>query len=67
MDKFAERLKELRRDKNLSCEQLAKAINVTKTSIIRWENSKADIKREYLIELARFFNVSIDYLVGIER
>ena len=67
MNKFAERLRELRKEKGLSCEQLAKEIGITKTSIIRWENSQADIKGEYLISLAKLFNVSIDYLMGLEN
>jgi len=67
MSIFAERLRELRTEKNLSCENLAKKIGVTKTSIIRWENSQADIKGEYLIALSKFFGVTVDYLLGLEK
>ena len=63
--KFAERLKELRTEKNLSCMQLGKAIGVSDTSIVRWENKQADVKGDSLILLSKFFGVSTDYLLGV--
>jgi transcriptional regulator with XRE-family HTH domain len=66
MGKFAERLKELRIDKGLTCMELGKAIGVSDASIVRWENKQADIKSEYLILLAKFFQVTTDYLLGLE-
>ena len=66
MEKFAERLKELRIEKGLSIQALAKEVNIGSSSICRWENCQADVKGSQLIILAKYFNVSIDYLMGLE-
>lgn len=65
MYKFSERLKELRIDKGVGQIELAKAINVSKGIISLWENDLREPKMSNLIELAKYFEVSIDYLVGI--
>lgn len=67
MKKFAERLKELRTEKGLSIQKLAKEVKIGSSSICRWENCQADIKGSQLIVLALFFNVTIDYLMGLEN
>ena len=67
MEKFAERLKELRIEKGLSIQGLSKATKIGVASICRWENQLADVKGTQLIVLARFFGVSIDYLMGLEN
>ena len=67
MEIFAERLKELRLEKNLSLEQLAKLIKIGSSSLSRWEKCQADVKGSQLIVLAKFFNVSTDYLLGLEN
>lgn len=66
MDKFAERLKELRVEKGLSIQALAKQVKIGSSSICRWENSQADVKGSQLVVLAKFFKVSTDYLLGLE-
>lgn len=66
MEKFAERLKELRIEKGLSIQALAKEVNIGSSSLCRWENCQADVKGSQLIILAKYFNVSIDYLMGLE-
>lgn len=65
MDAFAKRLKELRIEKGLSLEQLAKEINVSDVAIGRWERKLRIPNIEVLIALAQFFNVSADYLLGL--
>ena len=66
MEKFAERLKELRIEKGLSIQALAKEVNIGSSSICRWENCQADVKGSQLVILAKFFKVSIDFLMGLE-
>ena len=63
---FAERLKELRLEKNLSLKELAKEIGVSDIAISRWENELRIPNIESLVELAKFFGVSSDYLLGLE-
>lgn len=63
---FCERLKELRIEKGIGQTELAKAINVSKGIISLWENNLREPKLSNLIVLAKYFGVSIDYLVGLE-
>jgi len=62
---FGERLRELRNEKGLSCVALGQKIGVRDSTIVQWENNKHDIKGEYLVKLAKFFGVSVDYLLGL--
>ena len=64
---FCERLKELCIEKGVGQIELAKAINVSKGIISLWENGLREPKLSNLITLARYFDVSIDYLVGLEN
>lgn len=67
MEKFAERLKELRLEKGLSIQGLAKEIGISSSSLCRWENCQADVKGSQLVILAEYFGVTIDYLMGLEN
>lgn len=62
---FAERLKELRAERGLSILALGQAIDVSDATICRWENGISDIKSDQLVLLARLFDVSTDYLLGL--
>lgn len=64
--KFGKRLKELRLEKGLSQETLAKKLNVAFNTISDWENGKHEPDFKMLMTLARFFDVSSDYLLGLE-
>ena len=64
--RFAERLKELREERGLSQQQLAKEVGLTDSAIGFWELNKRVANIEAVIKLAVFFDVSIDYLVGLE-
>lgn len=59
-------IKKLREEKGESQEQLATAIHApNRETITRWENGSRDLKREHIIALAKHFNVSSDYLLGL--
>ncbi len=62
---FAERLKELRYEKGLNQVELAKQLGVSNGVISLWENGLREPGMYSLIQIARFFDVSIDYLVGL--
>ena len=66
MEIFATRLKELRQEKGLSLEELAKEVKIGSSSLCRWENCQADVKGYQLVILAKYFDVTIDYLMGLE-
>ena len=61
---FNVRLKELRKEKNVTQIEIAKMLNMSKMAISHWENGNSEPSIEQLKVLARFFDVSIDYLVG---
>ena len=60
------RLKQLRIKKNIKQQDLAQALNVTKQSVSNWENGKRLPNIEILIQLADYYNCSLDFLVGRE-
>ena len=61
---FATRLRELRTEKNISQHTLAQATGLTQTAITYWETAQRVPNLKAVILLARYFEVSIDYLVG---
>ena len=63
--KFAERLKELRRDKNIGQVELAKLIGVSKGTISLWENGLREPTLSNIVSLAKFFDVTTDNLIGL--
>lgn len=65
MNKFAERLKELRLENKLTQSDLAKDIGVTQAAIARWEAKLQIPNIEVAIKVATFFDVSTDYLLGL--
>ena len=62
---FAERLKELRFEKKIGQIQLANEIGVSKGIISLWENGLREPTLSSLVLLAKFFEVSLDYLAGL--
>lgn len=64
METFNEILKTLRNEKKLTQKALSKEINVSEDCIYFWEKGRSEPCIIDLINLANYFNVSIDYLVG---
>ena len=64
---FAERLKELREEKGISIRQLEKEVGISNSVLSRFENCKVDAKLYQVVELAKYFGVSTDYLAGLEN
>lgn len=58
------RLKELRKEKGLTQVELANIVNVSKITVLRWENEERQIKLEKAQQLADYFGVSVGYLLG---
>lgn len=59
------RLYNLRKEHDYSRREVAEEIEVTERQIVRYEAEEGDITSEILTRLARFFNVSTDYLLGL--
>ena len=64
MEKFSERLKELRQSKGLSQNALAKELGVSSRNYQRYEYGEIDAPVSALIAAMRYFGVSADYLLG---
>ena len=60
---FGERLYELRKEKNVSQEELAELLDVSRQSISKWENDKAYPEMTRLLFMSEYFGVSLDYLM----
>lgn len=60
------RLKELRKKHGLTQKQLANALHVAQNTVCNWENGVRQIDTEYIKQLAEYFHVSTDYLLGRE-
>lgn len=59
------RIRDLREDKDLSQEEIAKIIKTTQQQYSKIETGKSDISGEKLKLLAEFYNVSADYILGL--
>lgn len=66
MNKFKTVLKELRNEKGLSQKQLAKELGVLERTISYWESGSRECDFDTLILIAKFFEVSTDFLLGLE-
>lgn len=60
---FAERLYALRREKGLSQEELAEVVGVTRQAVQKWESGASRPDMDNLTALARYFGVTLDYLI----
>lgn len=58
------RLRDLREDNDLSQTELAKMIGMSQTGYSKYETGENDVPTAILIQLARIYHTSIDYLLG---
>ncbi len=64
---YMERMKALREDFDLNQTTVARAIHVAQTTYSDYEKGKVRIPIEYLIELARFYDVDLNYIADISK
>lgn len=60
---FAQKIKELRKSKNLSQVQFAKQFGIASGTVAMWETGKRTPRHSMLLKIAKYFNVSVDYLL----
>lgn len=58
------RIRELRVESNLTQKEIADIINMSQTGYSKYETRENDIPTQVLIALARFYNTSVDYILG---
>ncbi len=63
---FGERLKSLRNEFGVGQNQLAKDLDISNASVSYWETGKQIPSAEVIFKLAKYFNVSADYLLGLD-
>lgn len=64
---FAEVLKELREEKRLTHRDLAKVLNTSNGMISKWEHGLHQPTASSLVQLADYFGITVDYLLGISN
>lgn len=65
MNKFAERLKNLREETGISQSQLARETKLSQAAISLWEDGKRQPNAEAITTLALYFKITSDYLLGL--
>ena len=63
---FPNRLKDLRNKMGLTQAELAKKLSLTRASVNAWEMGLSAPSTPFIVELSRLFNVSTDYLLGLD-
>lgn len=64
---FSEKLQELRKSRNLTQEELAEALFVSRTAVSKWESGRGYPSIDSLKEISRYFSVTIDDLLSGEK
>ena len=64
---FADRLRLLRKEHNLTQVQFAQNLNVANGTVAMWETGKREPDFDTILRIADFFHVSIDYLLGRDK
>ena len=62
---YYKRLRDLREDKECTQKQIAELLFITQQQYSLYEKGYRDIPTAALIELAKFYNVSVDYILGL--
>lgn len=63
--KIYQRLKDLREERDCNQKTIAEEINVTQRTYSDYETGKTTIPLERLVILAKLYNVSLDYIIGV--
>ena len=64
---LSDKIKELRLKSGLSQAEVARRLQVTRSSVNAWEMGLNVPTTQYIVELSKLFNVSSDYILGIEN
>ncbi len=62
---YYRRLRDLREDHDLTQNQLVEKLNMHKTTYTNYEQGKRDLPLQLAIKIAKFYDVSIDYIAGL--
>lgn len=62
---FGEKLKELRKEEGITQEELAEKLEVSKTTVVNYENANRKVPLDIVVKIAQLFNVSVDTLLNV--
>ena len=62
---YYQRLKDVRTDRDIDQKEIAELLQTTQQQISKYENGKQMMGIDKYIKLARFYNISLDYLTGL--
>ncbi|MDE5943324.1 MAG: helix-turn-helix domain-containing protein [Clostridia bacterium] len=62
---LGKRLKELREEQGLTQKQVAQKLNMNSVTYLHYEKSQREPPLSVLVDMAKFFDVTVDYLLGV--
>jgi transcriptional regulator with XRE-family HTH domain len=62
---YYQRLRDMREDADKKQEEIAKLLGMSQTQYSRYERGERELPMHHFVVLARFYNVSLDYLAGL--
>lgn len=62
---YYKRLKDIREDNDLTQADIAEFLQTTKQQVSKWENGIQIIGVDKIIKLAKYYNISADYILGL--
>ena len=62
---YYQRLKDIREDNEKTQSDIAEVLNTVRQQYNRWETGKQELPMHHFITLARYYNISLDYLEGL--
>jgi transcriptional regulator with XRE-family HTH domain len=62
---FYQRIRDMREDADKTQTDIANVLGTVRQQYARWENGVQEIPLHHLITLAKYYNVSLDYLAGL--
>lgn len=62
---YYQRLKDLREDKDLTQKEIAGILGTTQKQYSRWETGEYEVPFHYVIKLAKYYDVTIDYIANL--
>ncbi len=65
-DAYVRRIRDIREDHDLSQKDIAEILGTSQTMYSRYERGASELPLRHLIRLARYYNVSTDYLLGFD-
>ncbi len=60
-----QRLRDLREDRDVTQAEIAELLHTTREQYNRYERGKQELPMHHFVTLARYYNVSLDYLAGL--